>query len=123
MSEVFDYGELQTVATELIAFFGRDVTLQLKNQTPADPAKPWEAPQTTSPTTITTKAAFVEFTTQDRLGSDSIKQHDKRVGVQSQEITAEWEIVDGTELWKIVDIRDTVRPGPLTVLYDLQVRV
>ncbi len=131
MSETFDYDSLQVVATELMAFFGRDVTLQRRPTAAADPARPWEgssAPAAGGIVLSGVKAAFVSFSATDRAASPSITMKDKRVllGVQTpaEEIDQDWEIIDDDgSVWKVVEVLDSVKPGPLQILYDLQVRV
>ncbi len=128
MSEVFDYAELQTVADDLIACFGREIQLRENQSTPADPLKPWQGSAPNTSGVITTQGAFIDFTVKQRADSSSIQMKDKQLvfGVQTSEIDTEWEVIDtgkDGQVWKIVEVLEQVEPGPLTVLYTVQVRI
>lgn len=136
----FDYSGLVSTAEELIALFGRDVSLVLPPQQPADPAKPWagrqdEATATDDVTLTGVRAAFLEPREEDRQGQfiettsdrQAVENVTARVLVAatslgSHRLDNRWRVVDGARRLEILRAVP-VQPGPTLIYYDLLVEL
>lgn len=128
-----DYVNFQNLAERLIEANGRDLSLVRRDQdNPVDPAKPWRGSTEADTITVTVKGVFVKYEKEDFDGS-LIRRGDKRVLIAAKSVTDEGgsaanlkiedydHILDAGVRWKILDA-DPIEPGPLRILYDLQVR-
>ena len=115
--------ELQGVADELIAEFGRTVQLVPPGTTQADPAQPWKG--VTAPgTPVDVKAVFRPLR-QELVPGTAVAVGDSLAIVASKnltgEITTAHRLVDGTSQWAIVAPVES-RPGNTGFVWMLQVR-
>ena len=118
-----DYTEFVTLAQEIIADNGRDVTIQLLSSTPANAATPWRGPATpTVQTQRTVKAVFVP-SQGTNLGIDVVSDELLRrveevclIAPTDIELQGFTRIVDGGVNYTI-DWVQVLKPGPLIVLY------
>lgn len=142
----FDYSDLAATATTLIADFGRDVTLRLQPQQPADSAKPWDDAQapavaTDDVTLDGVKAAFLDPAEEDRQGQ-TVEVVRARVLVAATSLIEEvpgagcpddttqvthdldqrWQVVDGARAYEILRAVP-VKPGGTLLYYDLLVEL
>lgn len=136
----FDYSGLFSTATDLIAQFGRDVSLVLPPQTPADSSKPFGARQTpavaTDDITLTgIKAVFLSPEESDRTGQilealgggQNVQETQARVLVAASSLGTNrldlrWRVVDGDRRLEIVRV-EPVQPGGTLLYYDLLVNL
>ena len=132
----FDYSELVTTAQELVAEFGRVVTLRRLNAAPPDPTKPWipadnprEAagflPGSTEPSfaELEVTAVFAEPSSLQNLGGPNAQLVDWVKRAQQVAIIAHpddlstfSELVDGAEVWRVVGC-STLNPGGTRLLH------
>ena len=126
-----DYVEFQDLAQELIAEFGRSVTLRrFTDVAPPDPNKPWVLGSPTI-TSSTVKAAFVpmnESPDQDHQLTDPgiLSQMDESVCIVdalSSPIPPNLKdrILDGATEWVIERI-GILKPGSLPIAYELRLK-
>lgn len=118
----FDYAELAQIADDLINEFGRPVIIRVNTDVIPDPTKPWKATGSTSSDT-TVLAVEVPFTV-DRPEGTHRSRDDKRfliAGPSLATIEIDHLLVDGGAIWAVTN-PIIIRPGPLTVLYDVLVR-
>lgn len=128
-----DYVAFQLLAERLINENGRPLTLQREDQVnAADPAEPWRAPAITEQVTLAVVGVFIEYEKEDFDGS-LIRRGDKRVlvaakdtedvqtGNENIKVEDFDTLLDGTVVWKIITV-ETIEPGSLRIMYDIQVR-
>ena len=128
-----DYVSFQNLAERLIEANGRDLSLVRRDQdNPVDPAKPWRGSTEAATITVVVKGVFVDFEKQDFDGS-LVRRGDKRVLIAAKSVTDEGgsaanlkiedydHVLDAGVRWKIITA-ELVEPGPLRILFDLQVR-
>ena len=128
-----DYVSFQNLAERLIEANGRDLSLVRRDQdNPVDPAKPWRGSTEAATITVVVKGVFVDFEKQDFDGS-LVRRGDKRVLIAAKSVTDEGgsaanlkiedydHVLDAGVRWKIITT-ELVEPGPLRILFDLQVR-
>lgn len=132
----FDYSGLLSTAQELIAFFGRDVTLERRSSASASPTRPWGAPATSGADVLSVivKAAFLDTAKGADAnvsvgisggGQTSITGKTSRVLVAAQasitiEAGPEFHIIDNGRRWEVTSAK-TIKPGGTMIYYDLQV--
>lgn len=117
---------LQDTALRLIRKFGEDrqVTLQIPDATPADPAKPWEVDPSSSTTNKTVPACVVPI---DRklVDGNSVLDGDETVLIAGLSLTTpplpNSKVLDEGIEKNIVRVQ-RVKPGKTDFLYKLQVR-
>lgn len=121
-----NYTSLAATAKRLIESNGRDVTLVRLSETPVIPSQPWRG-TTTASTTVTAKAVIVAFL-EEEVDGELIRRGDLRAVIAENSIVPSQPIEDFTLLrddenqeWKILDVQK-VRPGPVTIVYKLQIR-
>ena len=132
-----DYTELASVAQELIEDNGRTVTLQKKSRTVQDVTKPWRGVTTTPVSEIAAIAVMFDVTDEQITpeatredNRDLILRGDKMAVVASNSLTSATQpnlvgydtFVDGAEIFQIISV-ETVKPGPTTLVYIIQLRV
>ena len=118
----FDYSVTQATALRLIERFGRDIQLQEKNSDLIDANKPYLG-SADSPSKLDTVGAFVEFESRDINGSILIRDQMLIIPNQEKVITKSFQVIDDSQIWKIVEVLSKIKPGPLIVAYILQVRL
>lgn len=126
----FNYTSIHEKAIELITQFGRSITFERIDQTPADTDSPWDGPTSASASpdaTLTAFAVFVEPITLLSLGlttrdTDLLKQS-TQIMIVSPPITFTSDdletyniAVDGSVRWKINTVHK-FKPGGTTLLY------
>ena len=119
-----DYVSLAATAERLINQNGRDVSLLRNERTPSDPANPHRGGGTTVTTLGPLRAVLIPFESDNQEGT-LVRRNEKRAFVAANVAAGEIEtfdqLVDGSTTWKIVDV-DTINPGSVRVMYDLQLR-
>lgn len=125
-----NFTSLRSVAERLIDENGRDVTITKRDRTDDDPAKPWRGPP--SPGTdvsVTVKAVLFDFDEAD-VDGQLVRRGDKRALVAAKvveeanatSILEEFDtLTDGSIKLKVVSVT-IIEPGPLRILYDVQLR-
>ena len=121
----FNYLPIQKVAADLIKDFGRVAQIRSQHSAP-DPTEPWK-PGTPTEDVATVKAVFVKYKQKD-INGEQIQMGDQYVlvaGDVALDPNLKGTIVDGIldsdPIWKIVKIQP-IKPGPLEMLYKIQVR-
>lgn len=125
----FNYSEIQQVATDLIASFGRSVVFRKWNSTPPDPTKPWVGPvdPVANATTVSATAVFVPLgASSAQLGMEAVDQDLlKRVSqvalaapgaAVTDDLSKFNDILDGNVSYKI-EVARVLKPGDTTLLY------
>ncbi len=128
-----DYLSFQLLAERLIEANGRTLSLVRRDQdNPTDPAKPWRGSTEANEITVVVKGVFTEFEREDFDGT-LVRRGDKRVLIAAKSVTDEGggaanlkiedydHILDGGVRWKIMKA-ELIEPGPLRIMFDLQVR-
>ena len=128
-----DYVSFQNLAERLIEANGRTISLVRRDQdNPADPAKPWRGSTEAATITVVVKGVFIEFEKEDFDGT-LVRRGDKRVLIADKSVIDEGgsaanlkiedydHILDGGVRWKIMKA-ELIEPGPLRIMFDLQVR-
>ncbi len=127
-----DYTSFQNLAERLIEENGRTISLVRRDQAnPTDPAKPWRGSTEADEITVVVKGVFVEYEKMDFDGS-LVRRGDKRVLIAAKSVTDESNasnlkiedydhVLDAGVRWKIITA-ELIEPGPLRIMYDLQVR-
>jgi len=128
-----DYVAFQSLAERLIEENGRTLSLVRRDQgNPIDPAKPWRGSTEVAEITVIVKGVFIDFEKEDFDGS-LVRRGDKRVLIADKSVTDEGgnasnliisdydHILDAGIRWKIITVK-TIEPGPLRIMFDLQVR-
>lgn len=130
-----DFSSLRLTAERLINENGRALTLQRHDQVnPLVVAEPWRKPDPAGANVVslTVLGVFTEYEKEDFDGS-LVRRGDKRVLIAAKDLedvrsgsenikVEDFDtLLDGSEIWKILTI-EVIEPGPLRVLFDLQVR-
>lgn len=127
-----DFTSLRATAARLISENGRDIILVRKDRVNlADPTKPWRGTTGASEIQVTAKAVIGRFEAEDFSGT-LIRRGEKQalVAASAAEIAAndasvELEtfahVLDGLTRWDI-DGGEVIEPGPVRVLYILNLR-
>ena len=128
-----DYVSFQNLAERLIETNGRVLSLVRRDQgNLIDPAKPWRGSTEAAEIVVVVKGVFIEFEKEDFDGT-LVRRGDKRVLIAAKSVTDEGgsasnlkiedydHILDATTRWKIITV-ELIEPGPLRIMFDLQVR-
>ncbi len=128
-----DFASFRLLAERLIEANGRELSLVRRDQgNPADPAKPWRGSTEAAKITVVVKGVFIEFEKEDFDGT-LVRRGDKRVLIADKSVTDEGgsalnlkiedydHILDGGTRWKIMQA-ELIEPGPIRIMFDLQVR-
>jgi len=127
-----NYVSLRNLAERLIETNGRTLSLVRRDQgNPVDVAKPWRDSTEAAEITVAVLGVFIEYEKEDFDGS-LVRRGDKRLLVSDKSVTdassaanlkiEDYDhVLDGTVRWKIITA-EAVEPGPLRIMYDLQVR-
>lgn len=128
-----NYVSFQNLAERLIEANGRDLSLVRRDQgNPTDPAKPWRGSTEVDTITVVVKGVFIEFEKEDFDGT-LVRRGDKRVLIADKSVTDEGgsasnlkiedydHVLDGGTRYKILSA-ELIEPGPLRIMFDLQVR-
>jgi hypothetical protein len=128
-----NYTSFVSLAERLIELNGRDLFLVRRDQdNPLDPSKPWRESTGVAEINVGVKGVFTEFEKEDFDGS-LVRRGDKRVLIAAKSVTDEGGsaanlkiedydyVLDGGVRWKILTA-ELIEPGPLRILFDLQVR-
>ena len=128
-----NFNNFRLLAERLIEENGRTITLVRKDQGNfVDPAKPWRGTTGASEVTVDVLGVFTEFE-KELVDGNVVKRGDKRVLIAAKSVEDESqsgvnikiedynEVLDGTVRFRIVTA-ELIEPGPLRVMYDLQVR-
>lgn len=116
----FDYSNLIETASDLIAQFGRDLTLYKVTETPSNTSKPWRGNATTL-TKLALKGVFYSYQEKE-VDNEQIKVGDQKVVVQTTSDIRNYSyLISENERWDIVNVMQT-RPGSDTVVYTIQIR-
>lgn len=116
------YSEVAGTAQEMIAEFGRSVTLRRNSEGTYNPATDAISGATT--TDVAVQAVFTEFKQKDIDGT-LIQQGDKQVLVAAAALTSPPEnndiLVDGSDQYRIIELM-AIQPGDTALIYKVQVR-
>lgn len=128
-----DYVSFQNLAERLIEANGRTLSLVLRDPgNLTDPAKPWRGSTEADEVTVVVTGVFIEFEKEDFDGT-LVRRGDKRVLIAAKSVTDEGSsaanlkiedydhVLDATVRWKIITA-ELIEPGPLRIMFDLQVR-
>jgi len=126
-----NYATLRKVAERLIDENGRDITIVRRSRTPADPAKPGRAPETTT-TSLTVKGVIL-FADLEQVDNVTVEREDRIAFISAEAVeninsTVMLEdydyVVDGDDQLDIIN-KNVIEPGisgSSRVLYVLQLR-
>lgn len=128
-----DFVSFRNLAERLIETNGRDLSLVRRDQgNPIDPTKPWRGSTEAATITVVVKGVFIEFEKEDFDGT-LVRRGDKRVLIADKSVIDEGgtaanlkiedydHILDVGVRWKI-EKTELIQPGPLRIMFDLQVR-
>ncbi len=135
----FPYAELQTVAQDLIDSAGRPATLvRAERPTTANPVagKPWVSvskgdadTDAAAAQSIPVTAVFLSLSRRDREGQlVQLKSQEVLIGAElaagiPEELDPEWTLVDEAgSSWQVLNSRP-LQPGPLLMLYRLELSI
>ena len=118
----FDYSELAQVALDLVAEFGKSVTLIRQSTDPLDPAKPWRANDQVETQTIV-EAVIVPIRDSGIIPQTALQRDATSVAYVAASGNGD---VRGTHFldesssfrWRVLTI-DTYAPGPIPLLHVL----
>lgn len=123
----FDYSPVLLVANNLIAEFGRSITLNQIDKTAADPTKPWKGSNGTRVKLADTMGVFAAVSSLRKLGEGWIDDELLKTAtmlclVGGQELPFELAdvIQDGTQEWK-VEWAEVLQPGTPKLLFAFSV--
>ena len=117
----FDYSTMQAKATDLIARYGRSVTLVSPSTELLDEAAPWKG-VVSEPTSASATAVFIDYDLSE-IDNDLIRAGDMRcliTGANSSAGSAKT-LTDGNAVWNIVKVNQ-IKPGGTSMLFELQLR-
>lgn len=121
MTDAYDYSGLQDTAERLVERFGRGAQVVLY-QTTSDPDAPWTpGGQTELDTDV--KAVFTKMT-ETYIDGELVQIGDQWAIVGAKvllDVNLKGIINTDGEVWKIVRIKK-IKPGPMNMLYKIQVR-
>lgn len=121
----FDYSNLKNTATALITRFGGPCIVVTYTDTPnPNPIKPPIRTKVEYPT----KGVFLKYKSEDIDGTRVLVK-DQMVLLSADqasmppegEVEGDHEVVRDGEVWKMISV-SILRPGPVTMLYKVQVR-
>ena len=128
-----NYVSFQNLAERLIEANGRTISLVRRDQgNPIDPNKPWRGSTEADEITVIVKGVVIDFEKEDFDGS-LVRRGDKRILIAAKSVTDEGGnapnlkiedydyVLDGGVRWKIITAM-LIEPGPLRIMFDLQVR-
>lgn len=128
-----DYVAFRSLAERLIEANGRDISLVRRDQgNPTDPAKPWRDSTEVATITVVVKGVVIEFEKEDFDGT-LVRRGDKRILIADKSVIDEGgsaanlkiedydHVLDGGTRYKILSA-ELIEPGPLRIMFDLQVR-
>lgn len=121
----FDYSGLEATSQFLIESFGRAATLVQVSQVPVDSDQPWRG-NTSAETTHDVIAVFVDYNKED-IDGDLVRNGDQKCFVSQQSIPGiDLQVYnllrdDEGQEWKIIAV-DKKRPGPVTIVFIMQLR-
>lgn len=123
----YDYSEFETLASDLIAEYGRALTMLKSGTTPNSVGEPWKGVSNrfsaaTAGTEIAVTGVVLEYNERDF--TDEVKRGDKYVLVAAKgiaDISLYDGLNDGGSVWRIVS-SNILKPGGTSLLYALQVR-
>lgn len=121
-----DYTEFQDLAVDLLGDAGRQISIRRASpDTTADTSKPWRA-EPGAPTFYKVFAVFTSYSTQEVDRSNNrIQASDLKVLVPARDLkiepTTRDRVVDGSKEYQVMAVKP-LKPGPLVVTYELQVR-
>lgn len=116
--------ELQEAAEDLVAEFGRTISLIPPGTTDVSPTEPWKG-QTGDGTAVSVPAVF-QALNKELVAGTAIQIGDTlgilaSTALSGLQITTAWVIVDGSTRWSIVAPVE-VRPGNSSFVWFLQLR-
>nr|AYD82588.1 structural protein [Achromobacter phage vB_Ade_ART] len=122
----FDYSSLRDTAVRLIERFGAACSIVSYQDVPA--SNPADPPTRTKVTTGTV-GVFLRYKSEDIDGT-RVRAKDQMVLFHANpgdmppegEVEGDYEVVRGSELWKMISV-SILKPGPVTMLYKVQVRI
>lgn len=117
------YVKLRATAQRLIQKNGRTITYRQKGGTLVDVTKPWLG--TTGDTTLTPKAAFIDYEQSDVRGQ-LVQAGDKQVLIAADDLPGitpgnQDSIEDGSIRWGIVSV-NAIDPSDAPIVYEFHVR-
>lgn len=117
-----DYVKLQDTAQKILTNFGEDWVHRRVTKGTYDPANNTRTVDSTTNTTV--KAARLNYKRAQVTG-EVIQQGDIKLVVEAKGLsvtpTVDDKMVDGTEIWQIIDIME-INPGGTPVYYEMQLR-
>ncbi len=115
-----DYVKLAATAKRLIDANGRAISIVPRSL--ADPSKPWLG--TVDDTPVPAIGVFTEYNRRDIDGT-KIQRSDQELSIAADGLAVDIEnvdaVLDGATTWQVVDTT-VVKPGPIVLVYKLQVR-
>jgi hypothetical protein len=128
-----NYANFRSLADRLISENGRSVTIVRRDQANfTNPAEPWGSSTEADTISTVVTGVFLEYEKED-VDGDLVRRGDKRVFIAASDVEDETtgtqnvkvedydHVLDGTTRWKIISAK-LIEPGPLRIMYDVQVR-
>ena len=120
----FDYASLADEVTVLLADFGRNVTVTKRDQDPLNAAQPWRAQETSGNVSVTLPAVLLDYKL-SAIDGEHVKRGDKMAYISADATVQDLElfdtVLDGSDRWSIQKV-ERLQPGPVNMLYILQLR-
>lgn len=120
-----DISDMVATAQELIAEFGREITLQHPYAEPLDPTKPWRGSPGIGYNTISVIGVFVKSKMTAAAGEILLRGQQTVLVAPTQnadDLTEFTEVVDTDGTIWIVSALNEVNPGGTTVLWEFTVK-
>ena len=121
----FDYSGLASTALELIADFGRTVTLTKKGSTATTPGKPWEGGTDDDPAEVPVPAVFTEigetFRDDDRVRSTDELCLIAASALGSVEPVTGDKITDDGRVYAVIAVKP-IKPGDTALVFKIAAR-
>lgn len=119
-----DFVKARATAKRLIDKNGRLVTFSKETRTASDASKPWKKTTGTA-ASFTMICSFINYESRE-IDGDKIKVGDQKMLANAidngdNNIVDFNTVTDGDETWRIKKV-DSIRPGDIVVMYEVQVR-
>ena len=128
-----NFVNFRNLAERLIEKNGRTLTLVRSDRgNPVDPTEPWRDSTDAAEITFPVIGVFIEFE-KENIDGEIVKRGDKQVLIAAKSVEDDSGgasdidiedydfVLDGTVRWRIMQA-ELIEPGPLRIMYDIQVR-
>lgn len=113
----FDYAPMQTIASTLLAHFGRSSTVRSPNVISTDP--PAGTVTLGTPVDTTVNAVLVSINEKNAPGA--LIQSGDKLAIMDGAIDIEDQFIQDSEIWQVVNVIE-IKPGDTSLIWKAQVR-